>query len=110
VTEAREHMMRLADSVRAPIEDRPGAPVRVVPPPPRPSLVAPLIGVGAGLAAMAAGTVLVLTAGQTDKTLNALGGGLVGAGAATFGVSMYVTLERHGRRSTTASVELALRF
>jgi hypothetical protein len=109
VAEAREHMMRLADAVRSPIEERPGPPAAAPPPPPRPSLVAPVIALVVGVAAMAAGSFLAIKAEDGDKTTTALGAGLAGAGAATSLFSAYVAIDRQGRRSA-AGVELALRF
>src|SRR5204862_77168 len=102
VAEAREHMMRLADAVRAPIEERPGPPTAPLPQPPRTSLVAPLLGLGAGLAAVAAGTLLFMSADQSAKNTTALGAGLAGAGAATACMSAYVAIDRHGRRTSGA--------
>jgi hypothetical protein len=109
VAEAREHMMRLADAVRAPIEERPGPPSSAPPPSPRTSLAMPLVALGVSIAAVAGGTALVMIARDGDKTATALGAALAGAGAASACVSAYVAIERHGRR-TSAGVQLALRF
>jgi hypothetical protein len=88
VAEAREMMIRLADAIKGPLD----APVVVTPAPARAptarSSRAPLIGLGAGLVAVAAGAAVLLAA-DAGKPLSAIGGGLMGAGLTVATVSVF---------------------
>jgi hypothetical protein len=89
VAEAREVMIRLADSIKRPIEEllNPAKPPPP-PPPPKPSAL-PLVTLGLGLAGLVGGTLLVYSADATDKSVPAIGGALIGAGLTVVGVSIH---------------------
>ncbi len=104
VAEARSTMLKLADAVRTHI-DEPAAPPPLAPPPlpapPPPHLAGPVILGMAGVLAVAAGSaVLAGNGGCTGTTCsegrarNAMGGVLVGAGAALTLTGAYVTIVR----------------
>jgi hypothetical protein len=111
VAEAREQMIRLADSVRHPIEEIYGPPPRPPASPAPRSLVAPLAGVAASVTAVVAGTILLISAAQNDRRQTAIGAGLIGAGLATTTVSLYFTF-RSGPDgpAAIAGVRGAMRF
>jgi hypothetical protein len=100
VAEAREVMLRLADAIKRPIEDALAIPAAPPPPPPPAPSLAPLIGLGVGLLAVAGGSALIFAADMNDKTMPALGGALVGAGLAVVGISIHTlaTDPARGRR------------
>jgi hypothetical protein len=118
VAEARAVMLRLADGLRAHIEDN-SAPVMpqapAAPPPPRllgPILVAMAgaLAVGAGFAVMASNGTCSGTSCDENRTRNAVGGILIGAGAALTIGGTYVTIARsHGSEPVTG-VTLAFRW
>jgi hypothetical protein len=108
VAEAREHMIRLADGVRAPMEDKPGPPPPPPPPPPpQRSLTGPLVALAASAVGIAAGAFAVATA--DGRRQSALGGALVGASAAAAVVGLYVAFDAAaepvgGKRATIVGV------
>jgi hypothetical protein len=89
VTEAREVMIRLGETIKRPVEEvlkTAGPP----PPPPRPRRAwPPYAGLGGGLAAMMAGAITFFAA-DGGKGLPALGGGLIGAGLVVSTASVYL--------------------
>lgn len=79
VGEAREHMIRLADGLRARIEEAAPPP----PPPPAPppdSHVLPIALVATGVAAIVGGALVMRAAPDVGKRQPAMGGALMGAG------------------------------
>jgi hypothetical protein len=117
VAEARAVMLRLADGLRAHIEDN--API--APPPPAPPAAPRLIGpvlvamagaiaVGAGFAVLASNGSCTATGCDENRTRNAAGGILIGAGAALTIGGTYVTIVRsHGGEPVTG-VTVAFRW
>ncbi|HEY0714930.1 MAG TPA: hypothetical protein VGF45_19780, partial [Polyangia bacterium] len=92
VNEAREAMIKLADGMRARIEAHNAVVVPPPPPPPpAPSRAGPLLALGAGVAAIAAGAAVIASAGPTDKGRAAAGGTLLGAGLTTSAVGLFFT-------------------
>jgi hypothetical protein len=90
--EAREQMIRLADGMRARIEEHTAPPVDT---PPRPSShfprLMPLLALGAGVAAIVGGAMTVRAASSDEKSRVALGGGLVGAGLCSSALGLYLS-------------------
>jgi len=119
VAEARAVMLRLADGLRAHIEDNsaPMAPLQTPPPPPPPRLVGPVLVAMAGALAIGAGFAVLATNGtctgtscDENRTRNATAGVLIGAGAALTIAGTYVTIVRsHGSEPVTG-VTLAFRW
>jgi hypothetical protein len=90
--EAREQMIRLADGVRARIEERTAPPVLPpAGPPPRAARVLPVLTVAAGVAAIVGGALAVRGADGDDKPRSAIGGALMGAGLVTSGLGLYLS-------------------
>jgi hypothetical protein len=112
VAEAREMMLRLADAIKRPIEE---ASAVVAPPPAaapaKPSML-PVLGLGAGLAAVIGGGILILASDSNDKTLPSLGGALAGAGATLMGLSIHTmaTDPARANRRPAVGVTVALRW
>jgi hypothetical protein len=94
VGEAREAMIKLADSMRARIETETASLAPPPPPPPEgnPHLV-PLVVLGAGVLAVAAGAAILASAGPSDKSQAAVGGTLLGAGLTTSALGLFMTLQ-----------------
>jgi hypothetical protein len=92
VNEAREHMIRLAEGVRARIEQY-GAPLAPALPPPRRSRAPALLTVVAGVAAIVGGAVLVAASPDTGKRQPAFGGALVGLGLGAAMVGLHATFD-----------------
>jgi hypothetical protein len=119
VAEARDSLVRLADLLRPQLEDvaaPPPAPVAPAPPPP-PRVALPIVGAMMGALAVAAGFAVIAsngnctgTACSENRTRNALGGGLVGAGAVAAVAGTYVTLVRTRGGDPVAGVALAFRW
>jgi hypothetical protein len=108
--EAREVMLRLADAIKRPIEEALAAAApQPAPPPPSPSMV-PVVGLGAGLLAVVGGSLLIVTAESNDKTLPALGGALIGAGATVVGVSIHTMATDPARAGRKPAVGLSVAF
>src|SRR5262249_18726477 len=91
VAEARAVMLRLADGLRAHIEDKepPALPATPLPAAPPPRLIVPVVVAMAGALAIAAGFAVLATNGKCtatscdeNRTRSATGGVLIGAGAA----------------------------
>jgi hypothetical protein len=92
VSEAREAMIKLADGMRARVDAHNAQVVAPAPPPPPPpSRVGPLLTLGAGVAAIAAGAAVIASAGPTDKGRAAVGGTLLGAGLTTSAIGLFFT-------------------
>ena len=123
VAEARDVMLRLADALKAYLDEAPTAalpPTPVEPPPPPPHLAGPVMAAMVGGVAMAVGAAVLGTLGSCDaskcsenRTRSAFGGALIGAGAVVTFMGAYVTVERSRASmapSATTSVNVALRF
>jgi hypothetical protein len=119
VAEARAVMLRLADGLRAHIEDN-SAPMMPLPAPTAPPparLLGPILVAMAGALAVGAGFAVLATNGtcsgtscDENRTRNAAGGVLIGAGAALTIGGTYVTIARsHGSEPVTG-VTLAFRW
>jgi hypothetical protein len=119
VAEARAVMLRLADGLRAHIEEKepPPAPQPAPQPPPPPRLVGPVLLAMAGALAIGAGFAVLATNGDCTATgcdenrkRSAVGGVLIGAGAVlTFG-GTYVAIVRSRGGDPVTGVALALRW
>jgi hypothetical protein len=104
VAEARGTMLKLADAVRSHIDEPPPPPAPAPPAPPPPSpprLLGPVAVAMAGALAVAAGAVVLAgnggctgTSCSEGRARNAMGGVLVGAGAALAITGTYVTVVR----------------
>ena len=105
VAEARAVMLRMADGLRARIEDNPppNVPGPAQPPPP-PRVLGPVLVAMAGALAIGAGFAVLATNGgctamacDENRTRSTVGGVLIGAGAALAIGGTYVTIVRsHG--------------
>jgi hypothetical protein len=101
VGEARDVMIRLADSIRRPLDEPQIIDTTVTSVAPgQPTSIVPKVAVGAGLVALLAGTTLVLASDHGGKALPALGGALIGAGLTVAGLGVYLLVE--GRREVSA--------
>jgi hypothetical protein len=119
VAEARGVMLRLADALRARIEDSAvplPVPVPVTPPPP-PRVVGPMVmamigalAVGAGAAVLATNGSCTATACDENRTRNAAGGILIGVGAAVMIGGTYVTIVRSRGGDPVTGIVVAFRF
>jgi hypothetical protein len=118
VAEARESLLRLAETLRPQLEE-PAAPMPLPPaPPPRPPSVAvPIVAAMAGAIAVAAGFAVLASNGSCTGTLcaqnrtrSAVGGGLVGAGAVVTAMGIYVTVVRSHGGEPISGVALAFRW
>ena len=112
-------MLRLADALRARIEDStapPPPPAPVTQPPP-PRVVGPVVmamigalAVGAGAAVLATNGSCTATACDENRTRNAAGGILIGVGAAVMIGGTYVTIARSRGGDPVTGVSVAFRF
>jgi hypothetical protein len=94
VTEAREHMIRLADGIRARLQEyTTPAPPAVPPAPPR-SPAAGFITLGAGLASILGGALLISASPNVGKRQPALGGAALGLGLAAALIGTYAAFDR----------------
>jgi hypothetical protein len=119
VAEARESLLRLADALRPQIEE-PAAPVTPPPPlapAPPPSRTLPVVAAMAGAVAVAVGFAVLGsngsctgTACDENRTRSAVGGGLIGAGAAVAFMGTYVTIVRSYGRDPVSGVAVAFNF
>jgi len=123
VAEARDVMLRLADALKAYLDEAPASQqpsLPTDPPPPPPHLVGPVMAAMLGGVAIAVGAAVLGTLGSCDamkcsenRTRSAFGGALIGAGAVVTFMGAYVTVERTRAAmapSATTSINLALRF
>jgi hypothetical protein len=119
VAEAREIMVRLADALRAYLEEPapPPAPPAAPAQAPPPSLAVPVVTAMVGALAMAAGFAVLASNGTCtpftcaeNRTRNVTGGVLIGAGAAFTVMGAYVTVARSGGRDPVSGVTVALRW
>jgi hypothetical protein len=119
VAEARAVMLRLADALRAHIEDRepPTVPAPVAPPSPPARVIGPVLVAMAGALAIAAGFAVLATNGSCTATgcdenrnRSAAGGVLIGVGAAFAIGGTYVTIARSRGGDPVTGVALALRW
>jgi hypothetical protein len=119
VAEARAVMLRLADGLRAHIEEKepPAAPPLAPPPPPPPRLVGPVLLAMAGAVAMGVGFAVLATNGDCTATgcdenrkRSAAGGVLIGAGAVLTIGGTYVTIVRSRGGEPVTGVAVALRW
>jgi hypothetical protein len=119
VVEARESMARLADMLRPQLEEpAPAVPVPAAPAPPRPpSLAVPIVAAMVGVVAAAVGFAVIGSNGtctgtlcSENRTRSALGGGLVGAGAAVAVMGSYVTIVRSRGGDPVTGVAVAFQF
>jgi hypothetical protein len=109
VAEAREVMIRLADAVRRPLDEIPavGGPGDQLSG--SGSSALPLVALGAGLVALAAGAGLYLSAEHSAKSTPALGGALMGAGLTITGIAVYMMVT-DARRQMVPGLSFAARF
>ncbi|HEY7375993.1 MAG TPA: hypothetical protein VIF57_27785 [Polyangia bacterium] len=118
VAEARAVMLRLADALRAHIEDNAPPPLPPPPaPPPPPRLIGPLLVAMTGALAIAAGFAVLATNGSCtaascdeNRTRNMTGGVLIGAGAALAIGGTYVTIVRGHGGDPVMGVSVAMRW
>jgi hypothetical protein len=119
VAEARGVMLRLADAMRARMEESAAPPPLPMPqaPPPAPRLVAPVVmamigalAVGAGAALLASNGSCTATGCDENRTRNAAGGVLIGAGAALAIGGAYVTFVRSHGSDPVSGVTVAFRW
>jgi hypothetical protein len=119
VAEARSVMLRLADALRAHIEEPPTPPVlatpAVTPAPPR--LLGPIVvamvgalAIGAGFAVLASNGDCTATSCDANRTRNATGGALIGAGAVLTVAGAYVTIVRGRGGEPVTGVAVAMRW
>jgi hypothetical protein len=118
VAEAREIMLRLADTLRTYIEEAAPvpAPVPAAPLPP-PSVAVPVISAMVGALAVAAGFAVLAANGacsgsacSENRDRNVLGGVLIGAGAAATVAGTYVTVVRSRGSDPVTGVMVAWRW
>ncbi|HEX4406317.1 MAG TPA: hypothetical protein VH560_15875 [Polyangia bacterium] len=119
VAEAREGMLRLADTLRPQLEE-PAAQVPLAPPPPpprAPSVAGPVVLAMVGVVAAAVGVAILSSNGTCTGTLcsenrsrSALGGALIGAGAAAAVGGGYVTFARLRNGDPVMGVQIAFQF
>jgi hypothetical protein len=108
VGEAREAMIKLADSMRARIETENAtlAPPPPPPPEPHPHLL-PLSVLGGGVLAVAVGAAVIASAGVQDKGRAAIGGTFLGAGLTTSALGLFMALTVP--KATPPSAKITLR-
>ena len=118
VAEARQSLLRLADTLRPQIEEPAAPPVPVAPvayePPGR---TVPIVAAMAGAVAMAVGFAVIGSNGSCtgtscdeNRTRSAVGGTLIGAGAAVAVLGTYVTIVRSYGRDPVSGVAVAFRW
>ena len=119
VAEARSVMLRLADAVRAHIEEPSLPPVPAAAPMglPTPRLLGPVVvamlgalAIGAGFAVLASNGDCTATACDENRTRNAAGGVLIGAGAALTVGGAYVTIVRSRGGEPVTGLAVAMRW
>jgi hypothetical protein len=97
VAEAREMMIRLADAVRRPLDEAATVAGQPAGGTTAHSPVVPLVALGTGLAALAAGAGLYLSAENGAKNRPALGGALMGVGLTLTSYGVYLMVVDRGR-------------
>jgi hypothetical protein len=107
MAEAREVMIRLADAIRHPLDEP--ALAQQAPPAPARSSFLTLATLGTGLAALAGGTALYLSADHSAKAIPAIAGALMGAGLAAAGIGVYL-MATEARRTIAPGVAIASRW
>lgn len=119
VAEARDSLIRLADLLRPQIEDQVATPPAPLAPPPAPAarVALPIVVAMVGAVAAAAGFAVIASNGSCtgtscseNRTRSALGGGLVGAGAAVAVMGTYVTIVRSRGGDPVTGVALAFQW
>jgi len=119
VAEARAVMLRLADALRAHVEDnaQPPLPSPIAPAPQPARVIGPVLVAMAGALAIAAGFAVLATNGSCtatgcdeNRTRNTTGGVLIGAGAALTIGGTYVTIVRSRGGDPVMGVTVALRW
>jgi hypothetical protein len=120
VAEARSVMLRLADAVRGHIEEPPSPPVPATPSTATaatPRLLGPVVvamlgavAIGAGFAVLASNGDCTAMACDENRTRNAAGGILIGAGAALTLGGAYVTIVRSRGGEPVTGVSVAMRW
>jgi len=119
VAEARAVMLRLADGLRAHVEENapPLAPVPATPPTTQPRLLGPVLVAMAGALAIGAGFAVLATNGSCtatgcdeNRTRSAVGGVLIGVGAALTVGGTYVTIARSRGGDPVTGVNVAFRW
>jgi hypothetical protein len=119
VAEARESLLRLADALRPQIEEpaAPLAPATPVCPPAPAGRTLPVVAAMAGAVALAVGFAVIGSNGDCtgtscseNRTRTAVGGALIGAGAAVAVAGTYVTVVRSYGRDPVSGVAVALRW
>jgi hypothetical protein len=119
VVEARESMVRLADMLRPQLEEPvAAAPVAPAPPPAKPpGITLPIVAAMAGVVSVAVGFAILGTNGSCtgtqcseNRTRSAVGGGLIGAGAAVAVMGTYVTIVRSRGGEPVTGVAMAVPF
>src|SRR6185503_10017651 len=112
--EARSVMLRLADAVRAHIEEPPTPPTPSTPStaPAPPRLLGPVVVamIGAGFAVLASNGDCNAMGCDENRTRNAAGGALIGAGAALTVAGAYVTIVRSRGGEPVTGVAVAMRW
>jgi hypothetical protein len=120
VAEARDVMFRLADALKVHLEEPAGLASPALPlaaTPAAPSLRGPVIATVAGSAAIIAGVAVLAALGACsgpacpeNRVRDAIGGGLVGAGAVLTVAGAYLTVQRTSSPAPRTAVSVALRF
>jgi TolB-like protein len=119
VAEAREALVRLGDTMRLQLEEPvAAAPPPPPPPPPPPKLAGPIVAAMVGALTLAAGFAVLssngdctATACDENRTRSAVGGALIGAGAAVAVMGTYVTVMRsRGAADPVTGVAVAFRW
>jgi hypothetical protein len=119
VAEARAVMLRMADGLRARIEDNPPpmVPGPPSPPAPPPRVLGPVLmamagalAIGAGFAVLATNGDCTATACDENRTRSAAGGVLIGAGAALTIGGTYLTIVRSHGGDPVTGITVAFRW
>jgi hypothetical protein len=119
VAEAREALVRLGDTMRLQLEEPvAAAPPPPPPPPPPPKLAGPIVAAMVGALTLAAGFAVLSSNGDCtgtmcdeNRTRSAVGGALIGAGAAVAVMGTYVTVMRsRGAADPVTGVAVAFRW
>jgi TolB-like protein len=120
VVEARESLVRLADMMRPQIEEPAAAAAQAIPatPTPKPpSITIPIVAAMAGAVSVAVGFAILASNGSCtgtscseNRTRSALGGGLIGAGAAVAVMGAYVTVVRTRGGEPVTGVAMTVPF